>query len=628
MPGTRIAYEKNGMSNNQALLKIDDVFKSIQSSIDAIKTILETVHEVSASFPQFDEDVKSIVAACALFTDLLEKERVSVTQKMKSGELTEDHMKEVRHDLRAKIGAIIGYSELIQEDLADDEKSDAAEQYTHTLNSIVEQAKQLIPIIDGLRVEGALQEEVYSTNENDYDMVPGAESNMSYGEQYAHCTVLIIDDSAYNREILSRRLSRYGVNVTTADNGAKGLDMVLSQSVDLVLLDIMMPVMNGYEVLTQLKSDAKTKNIPVLMISALSEVDSIVRCIEAGAEDYLPTPFNPVVLHARIKACLEKKILRDREQENLDKLELARQKLETAIESIDDGFAVLDKDTRLTISNSQFQKLYPGVEKLGFHGFTYEELLRENIGLDVYFSERRSSGQQAETVQEKENWVKLYGARQRSSETYLIRLHDGRWIEVVNSKTPDGGQVSVHKDVTDRKEDEERLTFLALHDPLTGLSNRSAFEAILNATFITAKETNANFAIMFLDLDGFKGINDTYGHEVGDRVLMLVSEALKKSVRTGDVVARLGGDEFAIILTASSTKDNICIVADRVLKMIDDRYVHNGKPLTYGISIGIACYPEDGDTTETMLINSDVAMYTAKKSGKGHYRFFSDIEKS
>jgi len=626
MTGTRVAYEMNDKNNEQAILKTEKIFEKIDDSISLIKPLAQSAKAMCSKFPQFEDDVDCILSACDLFSEIVIIVRTALMEKINAGELQDDQLKEARHDLRAKVGAILGYSELIQEELMD-EVSECRDSYAKILSNIGEQAKNLIPIIDGLRLDEVVQSENYSTNEKIQNNLTLSDANLTYGQQFAHCTVLIIDDSTYNREILSRRLSRYGVNVLTAENGAKGLEVVGQKSVDLILLDIMMPVMNGYEVLTNLKGNTATKDIPVLMISALSEVDSIVRCIEVGAEDYLPTPFNPVVLHARIKACLEKKILRDREQENIEKLELARQKLETAIESIEDGFAVFDKEHRLSLCNKPFQELYPGVEKLGFHGFTYEDLLRENLKLHVYFEERRRIEQINVGIDEEENWIRLQNSHQKAAEPYLIRLRDGRWIEVVNSFTPDGGQVSVHKDVTNRKEDEDRLTYQASHDSLTGLANRAEFENCLSRSFDSVKGTNEKFAVMFLDLDGFKSINDTLGHEVGDQVLIYVGEALKKCIRTQDRVARLGGDEFAIILNAPGTGEDMTKIADRVLESVGDHYLYEGQLVPYGVSIGIACYPEDGTTPEALLASSDTAMYTAKKSGKGHYRFYSEIGK-
>lgn len=140
--------------------------------------------------------------------------------------------------------------------------------------------------------------------------------------------VLVVDDNEMNRDLLSRRLQRQGHAVVMAEDGKKALEQLQSQSVDLILLDIMMPEMNGYQVLEHLKADSVLRHIPVIMISALDDLDSVVRCIELGAEDYLFKPFNPVLLKARIRACLEKKRLRDQEQAFLKQIQIEREKSE------------------------------------------------------------------------------------------------------------------------------------------------------------------------------------------------------------------------------------------------------------------------------------------------------------
>lgn len=142
--------------------------------------------------------------------------------------------------------------------------------------------------------------------ENETEMPPAAQGSL-----------LIVDDNGINRDVLSRRLARQGHHVAVAENGPQALELLLNQKFDLVLLDIMMPEMNGYQVLQHLRADVQLRDIPVIMISALDEIDSIARCIEIGADDYLPKPFNPVLLRARIGACLEKKCFRDQEVEYL-----------------------------------------------------------------------------------------------------------------------------------------------------------------------------------------------------------------------------------------------------------------------------------------------------------------------
>jgi class 3 adenylate cyclase len=146
--------------------------------------------------------------------------------------------------------------------------------------------------------------------------------------------VLVVDDNEVNRDLLARRLQRQGHAVSVAEDGFQALEMMRSQPFDLVLLDIMMPQMNGYQVLEHLKADEKLRYIPVIMISAVDDIDSIVRCIELGAEDYLSKPFNPVLLKARIGACLEKKRLRDKEQAYLQKLAQEQEKSERLLLNI------------------------------------------------------------------------------------------------------------------------------------------------------------------------------------------------------------------------------------------------------------------------------------------------------
>ena len=147
-------------------------------------------------------------------------------------------------------------------------------------------------------------------------------------------SVLVVDDNEVNRDLLARRLQRQGHVVTVAEDGLQALEMLRRDPFDLVLLDIMMPQMNGYQVLENLKADEKLRHIPVIMISAVDDIDSVVRCIELGAEDYLSKPFNPVLLKARISACLEKKRLRDKEQAYLHELGLEKEKSERLLLNI------------------------------------------------------------------------------------------------------------------------------------------------------------------------------------------------------------------------------------------------------------------------------------------------------
>ena len=218
------------------------------------------------------------------------------------------------HELRTPLNQIIGYSEMLLEQAQEQGRND----FVPDLQKTHAAGQQLRALIDDHfhpthkpatpSARETINEEVAEIPPSAFRLPP---FNPASGA--AQGFVLVVDDIAANRDVLSRRLERQGYTTATAENGRQALERLRADNFDLVLLDIMMPEMDGYEVLQHLKADEALRHIPVIMISALSELDSVVRCIELGAEDYLPKPFNPTLLKARIGACLEKKRARDRE---------------------------------------------------------------------------------------------------------------------------------------------------------------------------------------------------------------------------------------------------------------------------------------------------------------------------
>lgn len=240
---------------------------------------------------------------------------------------------QLRHDLRTPINQIIGYGEMLQEDAVRDGHAG----YVGDLQKIQDAARTLLGLIntklqDGVQLSAAAApapahpaKVAPQAMHGDAGQAP-QEADDALARFAGH--VLAVDDNASNREVLARRLERHGLTVTTAVDGQDALDKIAGQAFDLVLLDVMMPVLDGYSVLRRMKADPATKDVPVIMISALDEIESVVRCIEAGAEDYLPKPFNPTLLRARIGACLEKKALRDAERLHLHTIEQTKRRLD------------------------------------------------------------------------------------------------------------------------------------------------------------------------------------------------------------------------------------------------------------------------------------------------------------
>jgi adenylate cyclase len=286
--------------------------------------LMESIEDLQAE--RLLGDIKKVHTAggqlLALFNDAL------APWKIETGKID---LLAMRRDMLAPLNAIVGYSELCQEEAAELGKAEVVSdlkrinQAGYNLHRLFE-SKEFANKID---VSGGPGEPAVSAR-----VGPAAPSVPSKpttpveflgqaGAQYSG-NLLVVDDDAMNRDMMARRLQRSGFNVTTAENGRVALDLIKQRGFDLILLDIIMPILNGFHTLEFIKADPKTRHLPVIMLTALDEVDSTVRCIQAGAEDYVPKPFNPVILYARINASLEKKRLRDQEQAYLAELQVER----------------------------------------------------------------------------------------------------------------------------------------------------------------------------------------------------------------------------------------------------------------------------------------------------------------
>jgi len=254
------------------------------------------------------------------------------------GETPDDFHRRLRHDLRTPLNAIKGYSELLIEDMA----GEGEQPLRADLVKLEDSADQLLAQIDAMVALARQQADAADDDKNRrIDVVADVlrsvaplPANGALRADLQPSRILVVDDNPSNRDVLERRLTRDGHTIVTTVDGASALELVSSESFDLVLLDLIMPGMSGFEVLRRLKVAEQTSDIPVIVISALDELDSVVRCIEAGAEDYLSKPFNPTLLQARVAASLEKKWLRDREKKFVADLEQEKRRSETLLLNI------------------------------------------------------------------------------------------------------------------------------------------------------------------------------------------------------------------------------------------------------------------------------------------------------
>jgi CheY-like chemotaxis protein len=308
----------------------------------------------------------------------------------------------LRHDLRTPINSIIGYSEMLHEEAEGLGRADiipdlqkihsAAERFLFLIDDVVEysriEAGQMTPHLQASDTSAIIQGAVTAVSSLEEDAVEEVQADQGL--------LLIVDDNEINRDVLARQLMRQGYTTAVAENGRRALEMVQTQEFDLLLLDIMMPEMNGYEVLRHLKADPRLRHIPVIMISALDETESIVRCIKMGAEDHLPKPFNPVLLRARIGASLEKKRLRDQEIEYLRNVD----HVTAAAAAVEDGEFDPETLARVATRRDELGQLARVFQRMAREVYAREQRLKQEVQqLRIEIDEARTARQVAEIAE-------------------------------------------------------------------------------------------------------------------------------------------------------------------------------------------------------------------------------------
>jgi CheY-like chemotaxis protein len=309
---------------------------------------------------------------------------------------------DLRHDLRTPINSIIGYSEMLQEEaealnltdvIPDLQKiRSAAERFLYLIDDVVDfsriEAGEMAPHLQASDTAAIMQGAMTAASSLEEDTLEEVRTDRS--------RLLIVDDNEINRDVLARHLGRQGYTTAATENGRKALEMVRTQKFDLLLLDIMMPELNGYEVLRLLKADSHLRDIPVIMISALDDMDSIVRCIKLGAEDYLPKPFDPVLLRARIGASLEKKRLRDQEIEYLHNVD----HVIAAAAAVEAGEFDPETLARVATRRDELGRLARVFQRMAHEVHAREQRLKQEVQqLRIEIDEARTARQVAEITE-------------------------------------------------------------------------------------------------------------------------------------------------------------------------------------------------------------------------------------
>ena len=438
--------------------------------------------------------------------------------------------------------------------------------------------------------------------------------------------ILIVDDEQRYLNSLREIMSQNGFNVKLAHNGAEAIDRLKTKTIGLLLLDLNMPDIGGAEVMNFIKSNKI--NTTVIVVSGESSFEAANSALKHGAYDYIKKPYTTETLINSVNNALKKRQLEQENTRMQAKLQESEKLHRYLVNKSPDIVYMLDSNGRFTFVNKRLETLL-GYKKEDVLGNHYTSIIHEDDHEKAMhtFNERRT-GDRAITNVELRFKCKNNDCAPRHFETSIIPIEiSAVGIYNTNNDLSDSkflGTYGIARDITERVEAEEIIRFQAYHDMLTRLPNRTLLKDRLNQAISHARRNESKLSVMFLDLDRFKMVNDTLGHVVGDQLLQAVSIRLKKCLREGDTLARIGGDEFTLLLP--EIHDSKCSerVAHKIIKSLEQPFNINDNEFFVSTSIGIAHYPDDGTTMETLIKHADIAMYSVKGNGKNGYRFYAD----
>lgn len=430
-------------------------------------------------------------------------------------------------------------------------------------------------------------------------------------DQGQEMSALVVDDDPTQRSLLTATLQGVGFKVSEAGNGREAVDCLPEVNPAIVLLDVEMPEMDGFEACEAIRAMPGFRNIPIVMVTGNEDSESIDRAYRLGATDFVSKPINWSLLGHRIRYIFRASAVSQGLRES-------EAKIRAFIAAIPDIVLALDLSNNVVEmvgggANSRASWLFP-------HGpRTSLDRLPEELVNDW-----KSQFEQVTATRDirQGEFRRGTGKKRRHYETRMVPFTANRTLIII-------------RDISEQKQTTAKVYQLAYFDTLTGLPNRQSFLAQLAKGIREAEEAQTRLAVLYLDLDNFKRINDSLGHTIGDRLLKTISARIEKCVRADDYVARygrrksdlqlarLGGDEFTILLSDLRSTDEVEVIARRITDAISAPIVESGHEFVITSSIGIANYPEDGSDIDTLVKNADTAMYAAKDNGKNAHRMFS-----
>ncbi|HEY4375377.1 MAG TPA: EAL domain-containing protein [Burkholderiales bacterium] len=431
--------------------------------------------------------------------------------------------------------------------------------------------------------------------------------------------IAVIDDDERLRASLVSLLEAYGYRTLQGGTRAEAAALVARPGVDLVLLDLRLAEESGIDVLKDMRRAGHT--MPVVVLSGDVMVESAISALHAGAQDYLRKPCAPEMLLHRVEATLQRHSLEEAHQRMRRDLARSEALHRFLVANSPDIIFILDGDGSFNFVGGGIEAMLGyGAEELQGTGFFWL-VAEEDVEKGRSAIRHLRAGQSCALELRLKHRSPEQGYRH--FELTLASL-TGASPEWQLARLP--GQYGIYgvaRDITEKKVAYDRLAFQALHDALTGLPNRTLFVDRLELAITQAKRSRQPFAVIFVDLDRFKLINDTYGHMKGDVILIQVADRLKADLRESDTLARLGGDEFIVLLPNIRSPEDAGLVANKIVEDMVRPFPLEGREMLLSSSLGISMFPQDGEDSETLMRHADLAMYDVKSKGKNGFAFFT-----
>lgn len=445
--------------------------------------------------------------------------------------------------------------------------------------------------------------------------------------------VLVVDDIPANVKLLEARLMADYFDVLCANSGAEALEILDLHMVDIVLLDVMMPEMDGFEVCRRIKANPQTMHIPVVMVTALDQVSDRVMGLQAGADDFLTKPLNDMALITRVKSLVRIKMMTDElrsrastsEQLGLDDGSIMKKLLHH-----EGGRVLLVDDMRSSSERvrkqvrRQFELLFENDSQMAMRRCADEDLdcVLVNLGTQTFDALRLCA--QLRSL-ESTRMLPILVLADESDERRIMRALDLGVNDYVRQPVDQNELLAriktqvLRKRYLDALRDSIQHTMeLAIMDGLTKLYNRRYMTSHLTSLLIAAKDKEKPLSVLLMDIDHFKSVNDTHGHDAGDEVLQEFSNRIRKNTRGIDLVCRYGGEEFVVIMP-DTDHSLATVVAERIRKKVCEKpfIIHKGREmLDVTVSIGLASVENGMEAQDHLLKRADNALYQAKESGR------------